>query len=182
MSKVMLITGANRGIGAAMARLSAAAGYALCLNFRQRRDAAEQLLKELRSHGAHAIAIEADIADESQVVRLFGAIDAEFGGLDALVNNAGILERQMRLHDMDKARLERVFAVNVFGSFLCAREAVKRMSTRYGGTGGAIVNVSSIAAQTRRAQRVHRLCSRQRRNRQHDPWAGQGSRSGRHPG
>ncbi|MEL7558626.1 SDR family oxidoreductase [Stutzerimonas chloritidismutans] len=146
MSKVMLITGASRGIGAATARLAAAAGYALCLNFRQRRDAAEQLLKELRSHGAHAIAIEADIADESQVVRLFGAIDAEFGRLDALVNNAGILERQMRLHDMDKARLERVFAVNVFGSFLCAREAVKRMSTRYGGTGGAIVNVSSIAA------------------------------------
>jgi NAD(P)-dependent dehydrogenase (short-subunit alcohol dehydrogenase family) len=146
MSKVMLITGASRGIGAATARLAAAEGYALCLNFRQRHDAAEQLLKELHSQGAQAIAIEADIADESQVVRLFEAVDAEFGRLDVLVNNAGMLERQMRLDNMDKARLERVFAVNVFGSFLCAREAVKRMSTRHGGSGGAIVNVSSIAA------------------------------------
>jgi len=142
----MLITGASRGIGAATARLAAAEGYALCLNFRRRQDAADQLLKELRSNGARAIAVEADVADESQVAFLFEALDAEFGRLDVLVNNAGMLERQMRLDDMDKARLERVFAVNVFGSFLCAREAVKRMSTRRGGTGGAIINVSSIAA------------------------------------
>ncbi|WP_417779637.1 SDR family oxidoreductase [Stutzerimonas xanthomarina] len=146
MSKVMLITGASRGIGAATARLAAAEGYALCLNFRQRQDAADQLLNELRSHGVQAIAIEADVADESQVSRLFESVDAEFGRIDVLVNNAGMLEPQMRLENMDKARLERVFAVNVFGSFLCAREAVKRMSTRHGGTGGAIINISSIAA------------------------------------
>jgi NAD(P)-dependent dehydrogenase (short-subunit alcohol dehydrogenase family) len=146
MQKVMLITGASRGIGAATARLAAAEGYALCLNFRQRQDAAEQLLNELRAEGARVIAVEADVADESQVAQLFEAIDTEYGRLDVLVNNAGILEQQMRLDEMDKARLERVFAVNVFGSFLCACEAVKRMSTHHGGTGGAIVNVSSIAA------------------------------------
>lgn len=146
MSKVMLITGASRGIGAATARLAAAGGYALCLNFRQRQDAAEELLEELRGNGARAIAVEADVADESQVGRLFETLDTEFGRIDVLVNNAGMLEGQMRLESMDKARLERVFAVNVFGSFLCAREAVKRMSTRHGGSGGAIINVSSIAA------------------------------------
>ncbi len=146
MSKVMLITGASRGIGAATARLAAAEGYALCLNYHRRQDAVEQLLHQVHDLGVRAIAVEADIADESQVTRLFAAVDAEFGRLDVLVNNAGMLERQMRLDEMDRARLERVFAVNVFGSFSCAREAVKRMSTRYGGHGGAIVNVSSIAA------------------------------------
>ncbi|WP_407291168.1 SDR family oxidoreductase [Stutzerimonas zhaodongensis] len=146
MSRVMLITGASRGIGAATARLAAAEGYALCLNFRQRQDAAEELLEELRGNGARAIAVEADVADESQIGRLFETLDTEFGRIDVLVNNAGMLEGQTRLESMDKARLERVFAVNVFGSFLCAREAVKRMSTRHGGSGGAIINVSSIAA------------------------------------
>lgn len=146
MSKVMLITGSSRGIGAATARLAAAEGYALCLNFNRRQDIAQQLLEELRDAGAHVIAVRADIADEAQVARLFATIDEAFGRLDVLVNNAGILERQMRLDEMDAARLMRVFAVNVTGSFLCAREAVKRMSTRYGGNGGAIVNVSSIAA------------------------------------
>lgn len=146
MSKVMLVTGASRGIGAATARLAAAEGYALCLNFRQRHDAARELLDELLASGTRAISVEADVADEAQVVKLFAAIDAEFGRLDVLVNNAGILEQQMRLDGMDRARLERVFAVNVFGSFQCAREAVRRMSTRHGGQGGAIVNVSSIAA------------------------------------
>ncbi len=146
MSKVMLITGASRGIGAATARLAAAEGYALCLNYHRRQDAVEQLLHQVHDLGVRAIAVEADIVDESQVTRLFAAVDAEFGRLDVLVNNAGMLERQMRLDEMDRARLERVFAVNVFGSFSCAREAVKRMSTRYGGHGGAIVNVSSIAA------------------------------------
>lgn len=146
MSRVMLITGASRGIGAATARRAAAEGYALCLNFHQREDAAQQLLEELKSSGAHAIAVAADVADEPQVGRLFATLDDEFGRLDALVNNAGMLEQQMRLDEMDAARLARVFAVNVTGSFLCAREAVKRMSTRYGGQGGVIVNVSSIAA------------------------------------
>lgn len=146
MSRVMLITGASRGIGAATARLAAAEGYALCLNFHHRADAAQQLLEELNSTGTQAIAVAADVADETQVARLFATIDEQFGRLDVLVNNAGMLERQMRLDEMDAARLMRVFAVNVTGSFLCAREAVKRMSTRYGGKGGAIVNVSSIAA------------------------------------
>jgi NAD(P)-dependent dehydrogenase (short-subunit alcohol dehydrogenase family) len=146
MSKVMLITGASRGIGAATARLTAAEGYALCLNFHHRQDAAQSLLEELENAGTQAIAVAADVSDEAQVTRLFAAIDDEFGRLDVLVNNAGMLERQMRLDEMDAARLARVFAVNVIGSFLCAREAVKRMSTRHGGNGGAIVNVSSIAA------------------------------------
>jgi len=142
----MLITGASRGIGAATARLAAAEGYALCLNFHHRADAAQQLLEELKSTGTQAIAVAADVADETQVARLFATIDEQFGRLDVLVNNSGMLERQMRLDEMDAARLMRVFAVNVTGSFLCAREAVKRMSTRYGGKGGSIVNVSSIAA------------------------------------
>ncbi|MFG3451590.1 SDR family oxidoreductase [Stutzerimonas stutzeri] len=146
MSKVMLITGASRGIGAATARLAAAEGYALCLNYHQRQDAAQQLVKELQNAGTRAIAVAADVSDDAQVAKLFASIDAEFGRLDVLVNNAGMLERQMRLDEMDAARLMRVFAVNVTGSFLCAREAVKRMSTRYGGNGGAIINVSSIAA------------------------------------
>lgn len=146
MSRVMLITGASRGIGAATARLAAAKGYALCLNFHHRADAAQQLLEELKSTGTQAIAVAADVADETQVARLFATIDEQFGRLDVLVNNAGMLERQMRLDEMDAARLIRVFAVNVTGSFLCAREAVKRMSTRHGGKGGSIVNVSSIAA------------------------------------
>jgi len=142
----MLITGASRGIGAATARLAASEGYALCLNYHHRQDAAQQLLEELQRNGTRAIAIAADVADEAQVASLFAAIDGEFGRLDVLVNNAGMLERQMRLDEMDAARLARVFAVNVTGSFLCAREAVKRMSTRYSGDGGAIINVSSIAA------------------------------------
>lgn len=146
MSRVMLITGASRGIGAATARLAASESYALCLNYHHRQDAAQQLLEELQRNGTRAIAIAADVADEAQVASLFAAIDGEFGRLDVLVNNAGMLERQMRLDEMDAARLARVFAVNVTGSFLCAREAVKRMSTRYGGDGGAIINVSSIAA------------------------------------
>lgn len=146
MSKVMLITGASRGIGAATARLAASEGYSLCLNFHRRQDAAQQLLEELQRNGTRAIAIAADVADEAQIANLFAAIDDEFGRLDVLVNNAGMLERQMRLDGMDAARLMRVFSVNVTGSFLCAREAVKRMSTRYGGNGGAIINVSSIAA------------------------------------
>lgn len=146
MQQVMLITGASRGIGAATARLAATQGYALCLNYRHRQDAMQSLLDELHATGAKAIAVAADVADEAQVARLFATLDDEFGRLDALVNNAGMLEQQMRLDEMDAARLARVFAVNVTGSFLCAREAVKRMSTRYGGQGGVIVNVSSIAA------------------------------------
>lgn len=146
MDKVMLITGASRGIGAATAQLAARRGYAVCLNYRQRADAAEQLAQRIRQTGGRAITVAADVADEKQVAALFAAIDREFGRLDVLVNNAGMLERQMRLEEMDAARLQRVFATNVLGSFLCAREAIKRMSTAHGGRGGAIVNLSSVAA------------------------------------
>lgn len=146
MNKVMLITGASRGIGAATARLAAARGYALCLNYREQHAVADALVEEIVAGGGQAIAVQADMADEAQVLQLFASIDREFGRLDVLVNNAGMLEPQMRLEQMDLARWQRVFAVNVFGSFLCCREAVKRMSTRHGGRGGAIVNLSSVAA------------------------------------
>ncbi|MEA1604392.1 SDR family oxidoreductase [Pseudomonas spirodelae] len=146
MSQVMLITGASRGIGAATARLAAAQGYALCLNYRQQQAAAESLVSEITQAGGQAIAVQANVADESQVMQLFSHLDRQFGRLDVLVNNAGILETQMHLEQMDLARWQRVFATNVFGSFLCCREAIKRMSTRQGGKGGAIVNLSSVAA------------------------------------
>ncbi len=146
MSRVMLITGASRGIGAATARLAAQQGYALCLNYHQRADAANAVLDQVRGLGVTAIAVQADVADETQVLQMFEAIDREFGRLDVLVNNAGMLEQQMRLEQMDAARWTRVLGANVIGSFLCAREAIKRMSTRHGGRGGAIVNLSSVAA------------------------------------
>nr|WP_298117641.1 SDR family oxidoreductase [uncultured Pseudomonas sp.] len=146
MNRVMLITGASRGIGAATAKLAAARGYDLCLNYREQSTAADALVEEIRANGGRAIAVQADMADEAQVLQLFARLDQAFGRLDVLVNNAGMLERQMRLEQMDLARWQRVFAVNVFGSFLCCREAVKRMSTRHGGRGGAIVNLSSVAA------------------------------------
>lgn len=144
--KVMLITGASRGIGAATARLAAQRGYALGINYRQQRDAAEALVREIEAAGGRALALCADVGDEAQVLAMFEQLDQAFGRLDVLVNNAGMLERQMRLEDMDVARFERVLRANVTGSFLCAREAIKRMSTRHGGQGGAIVNLSSIAA------------------------------------
>lgn len=145
-SKVMLITGASRGIGAATARLAAARGYAVCINYRQQRDAAEQLVAEIRADGGEALAIQADISDENQAAELFKQFDQQFSRLDVLVNNAGMLESQSRLEAIDGARLQRVFAANVYGSFYCARQAIQRMSTRRGGNGGAIINLSSIAA------------------------------------
>jgi NAD(P)-dependent dehydrogenase (short-subunit alcohol dehydrogenase family) len=146
MSQVLLITGASRGIGAATARLAAQRGYAVCVNYRSRRDAALALVAEIASAGGRGIAVEADVADEDAVARMFETCDRELGALSALVNNAGMLETQMRVEAMDTARLRRVFATNVFGAFACAREAVRRMSTKRGGGGGAIVNVSSAAA------------------------------------
>lgn len=145
-SPVLLVTGASAGIGAATAVLAARRGYAVCVNFLQRRDAAQSVVAAIQDAGGHAAAIQADISSEADVVRLFDATDRELGRVAALVNNAATLERQMRLEAMDAARLERTFAVNVIGSFLCAREAVRRMSTRHGGSGGTIVNVSSGAA------------------------------------
>lgn len=146
MSKVILITGASRGIGAETARLAAAHGYSLCLNYRNNRKAAETLYQSLSSDGHHVLLQQADVSIESEVMAMFHAIDNEFGHLDGLVNNAGILEQHSDVVDMSLARWQRIFDINVFGSFLCAREAVKRMSTASGGKGGSIVNLSSRAA------------------------------------
>jgi len=143
---VILITGASRGIGAATARLAATRGYTVCVNYRERQDAAEAIVAAIAGDGGRALAVKADVAIEADVVRLFETVDRELGPLQALVNNAGRLERQSRLDEMDAARLTRVFAANVTGAFICAREAVRRMSTARGGGGGAIVNVSSRAA------------------------------------
>lgn len=145
---VVLVTGGGRGIGAATARLAAQRGYAVCVNYRQDHEAAHRLVEDIRSADGRAIAVAADVSDEADVLRLFETCDQDLGPLKALVNNAGILETQMRLEDMDAARLQRVLATNVIGAFLCAREAVRRMSTKHGGSGGAIVNVSSAAARS----------------------------------
>jgi NAD(P)-dependent dehydrogenase (short-subunit alcohol dehydrogenase family) len=146
MKKTILITGASRGIGAACALLAAQRGYQVCVNYRSDADAALQLVRAIEDGGGSAFAVQADVSREDEVQRMFAEVDARCGRLDALVNNAGILARQMRVEQMDAARIERIFATNVTGSFMCAREAVLRMSTKHGGSGGAIVNVSSRAA------------------------------------
>lgn len=146
--KTILITGASRGIGAATALLAAKAGYVVLVNYRRNRAAADRVVSEIKGGGGEATAIQADITREEEVAKLFAEADRLSGCLDVLVNNAGILERQMPLEEMDAARLNRVFTANITGQFLCAREAVKRMAIKYGGGGGAIVNVSSIAAKT----------------------------------
>jgi len=146
MKKIVVITGGSRGIGAATARLAAARGYAVCVNYLQNRAAATAVVDAIRAGGGQAIAVAADVAVEADVVRLFATVDAELGTLAALVNNAGVLERQMRVDEMDAARLNRILTANVTSAFLCAKEAIRRMSTAYGGRGGAIVNLSSAAA------------------------------------
>lgn len=143
---VALVTGGSRGIGAATARRLAARGDAVCISFLRGAQAADALVEEIRAAGGRACAQQADVASEGDVVRLFQRLDRDLGPPTALVNNAGILSPQKRLDEMDAGRLTQMFAVNVIGSFLCAREALQRMSTRHGGTGGAIVNVSSAAA------------------------------------
>jgi len=147
VSHVLLVTGGSRGIGAATARLAAERGYTVGVNYRQNRAAADAVVAAIAAAGGTAFAVRADVASEPDVVRLFETVTAELGPIRALVNNAGILERQTRVEQIDAARLDRVFATNVRGAFLCAREAVLRMSTGHGGAGGAIVNVSSRAAQ-----------------------------------
>ncbi len=138
----MVVTGGGRGIGAATARLADAEGFKVCVNYRDNAAAAEQLVKQIKN----AIAVKADVSSESDVVRLFETVDERLGRVTALVNNAGIVDLGTRVEKITAARIARMFAINVTGSFLCAREAIKRMSTRHGGRGGAIVNVSSIAA------------------------------------
>lgn len=146
MSGVLVVTGGGRGIGAATARLAAARGYAVCVNYAKNRESAEGVVAEIVKSGGRAIAVQADVGAESEVARLFATVDRELGTVTALVNNAGIIEKQARLADIDAARLERMFTTNVTGPFLCAREAVRRMSTKQGGAGGNIVNVSSAAS------------------------------------
>ncbi len=141
MAKVMIITGGGRGIGAATARLAARQGYKVCVNYARDRASAESLAREIGG-----LAVQADVAIESDVLRLFRETDEKLGRLSVLVNNAGIVDRAARVDELSLERIERMFAVNVTGSILCAREAIKRMSTRHGGKGGSIINLSSIAA------------------------------------
>lgn len=146
MNRILLITGASRGIGAASARLAAQRGYAVCVNYLSNRSAADAVVEDITRAGGRAVAIQADVSVEEDVIRLYKAVDRSLGRVTALVNNVGIVERQARVENMDAARVNRVFAVNVTASILCAREAIRRMSIKYGGQGGAIVNVSSVAA------------------------------------
>lgn len=145
-TKTLLVTGGSRGIGAAVCRLAAGAGYRIAVNYTANAEAAEGLVGEIAAKGGEAFAVKADVSDEAQVAAMFAAVDRRFGPLDALVNNAGIVGRKARLDEMSVDRIQRMFAVHVVGSMLCAREAVKRMSTRHGGKGGAIVNVGSVAS------------------------------------
>ncbi|WP_354641748.1 SDR family oxidoreductase [Kitasatospora camelliae] len=146
MSEVVLITGAGRGIGAATALLAARRGYRVCVNYRADEESADAVVREIRDGGGTALAVRADVSRASEVERLFRTVDEELGPLTALVNNAGTLEEQCRLDALDEDRLARIWAANITGPFLCAGAAVRRMSTRYGGSGGAIVNVSSAAS------------------------------------
>jgi NAD(P)-dependent dehydrogenase (short-subunit alcohol dehydrogenase family) len=144
--RVLLVTGGGRGIGAATARLAAKRGYTVCVNYLRDKGAAESVVQDIRDDGGSAIAVAGDVSVEKDVLHLFDACDRSLGPLAALVNNAGIVATRARVDAIEAARLERMFAVNVVGAFLCAREAIKRMSKRHGGKGGAIVNVSSGAA------------------------------------
>jgi NAD(P)-dependent dehydrogenase (short-subunit alcohol dehydrogenase family) len=146
MERVLLITGASRGIGAATASLAGKLGYQVCVNYKLNKDAANAVVESIINEGGRAIAVAADISNEEDVLRLFSICDQKLGILTGLVNNAGVLEQQMRVETMGIARLQRVFETNVLGTFMCAREAVLRMSTKKGGLGGAIVNVSSAAS------------------------------------
>jgi NAD(P)-dependent dehydrogenase (short-subunit alcohol dehydrogenase family) len=146
MNPIALVTGGARGIGAATALLAAQKGYAVAVNYTRNSLAADEVVRQIRAGGGTAITVQADVAIESQVMAMFDKIDAKLGPLSSLVNNAGIVDVACRVDAMDVARLQRMFATNVVGSFVCAREAVKRMSTRHGGAGGSIVNVSSTAS------------------------------------
>ena len=144
--EVLIVTGGSRGIGAATALHAAHNGYTVCVNYLSNQKSAENVVGEITASGGEAIAVAADVAVESDVEHLFQTVDNELGTITALVNNAGILDLQTRVDNMDAARLNRIFATNITGCFICAREAIKRMSTKYGGNGGTIVNVSSGAS------------------------------------
>ncbi|MCO5058919.1 MAG: SDR family oxidoreductase [Rhizobiaceae bacterium] len=144
--KTVLVTGGSRGIGAETCRLAAQRGYRVAVNYRSDAQAARQVVSTIETAGGEAFAIRADIGDENEVMAMFAAVDERFGRLNALVNNAGVVDRKSRVDEMSADRLERMMRVNVIGSILCAREAVRRMSTLHGGMGGSIVNMSSVAA------------------------------------
>lgn len=143
---VLLVTGGSRGIGAATARLAAQRGWAVAVNYTANSLAADEVVRTIRAEGGNAITVQADVADEAQVLRMFDKVDAKLGRLTGLVNNAGVVDVSARVDEMSVARWRRMFDINVIGSMLCAREAVRRMSTRHGGEGGAIVNLSSAAS------------------------------------
>ena len=146
MKPVLLVTGGSRGIGAATARLAARAGWAVAVNYTQNSQAADDVVRAIRAEGGQAISVQADVGEEAQILAMFDQVDAKLGRLSGLVNNAGIVDLPSRVDEMSWARLERMMRINVLGSMVCAREAVRRMSTRHGGQGGAIVNLSSAAA------------------------------------
>ena len=144
--QIALVTGASRGIGAATARLLAERGHDVAINYTRNAAAAEAVAVDVRERGRRALLVQADVADEAAVLAMFDTIDHQLGRITTLVNNAGIVDMKARLDEMSTTRLRRMLDVNVFGTLLCSREAVKRMSTRHGGAGGTIVNLSSIAA------------------------------------
>ena len=146
MTRVALVTGGSRGIGAASALLAAEDGWAVAVNYAQNWLAADEVVRQIRAGGGNAMAVQADVGDEAQVIKMFEQVDAKLGRLSALVNNAGVVDVSQRVDQMSVARLERMFRVNITGSFVCAREAIRRMSTKQGGQGGVIVNLSSAAA------------------------------------
>ena len=146
MKPVLLITGASRGIGAATAVLAAQQGWAVVVNYASNAQAAHDVVKQITDAGGTAIAVQADVGDEAQILRMFVEVDAKLGRISGLVNNAGVVDATAKVQDQSWARWERMMRINVLGSFACAREAVKRMSTTHGGSGGSIVNVSSAAA------------------------------------
>ena len=146
MAEVLLVTGASRGIGAATAKLAAQRGYAVAVNYATNREAADSVVRAITQAGGRALAVHGDVAKEEQILSMFDTVDRALGRLTALVNNAGVIDVTQRVDEMTSARMKRMFDINVLGSILCAREAVKRMSTKHGGQGGAIVNVSSAAS------------------------------------
>ena len=146
MTRTLLITGASRGIGAATAKLAALAGWDVAVNYSRDAAAAQAVAEAVKAAGRRALVLQADVADEAQVLAMFATLDREWGPLQGLVNNAGVVDVAARVDQMDLARLQRMLAINVLGTMVCAREAVKRMSSRHGGKGGAIVNLSSAAA------------------------------------